>query len=186
MHDRADRRYEFRRRCARECVSVNFDDSRERERNVKDRYPRVGFVFHMTCGGPFVWVDAHEQLARLREQLDKLPVMGKKFLDGLVVAEVSEVREHGHESFRFERKRVYIDLCRRVGGVSDSLALYLVGEKGGDDGKEPIDNIVLADDVERDRWNSEELEGEVFDRGFGLAVHEKVGVNDPMVNVGKM
>lgn len=186
VHDRADSRYEFCRRCAGKCVSVNFDNSRERERNVEDRDPRVGFVFHMARDRPFVRVDAHEQLASLREQLDELPVMGKELLDGLVVTEVPEVGEYGHESFRFEWERVHINLCRRVSGVDDSLALDLVGEKGGDDGEETIDDIVLADNVECDRWYREELEGEVFDRGLGLAVHEEIGVNNPMINVGKV
>ena len=36
---------------------------------------------------------------RLREQLNGLPVIGKEFLDGLIVAEVPEVQEDGHESF---------------------------------------------------------------------------------------
>ena len=140
----------------------------------------------MTSDRPFVGVDAHKKLTRLREQLDELPVVGKEFLDGLVMAEVPEVREHGHESFRFERKRVHIDLRRWVSGVGDSFSLDLVGEKGGDNRKETIDDIVLADNVECNRWYREELESEVLDRGLGLAVHEKVGINDPMVNVGKV
>jgi len=76
--------------------------------------------------------------------------MGKELLDGLVVAEVPEVRKHGHESFRFERKCIHIDFCCRISGVDDPLALDLVGEKGSYDGEEPIDDIVLADNVERD------------------------------------
>jgi len=76
--------------------------------------------------------------------------MGKEFLDGLVVTEVPEVREHGHESFRFERKRVHVDLCRRISGVDNPFALDLVGEEGSYDGEEPIDDIVLANNVERD------------------------------------
>ena len=117
----------------------------------------------MTSDRLCVGVDVHKQLTRLREQLDELPVVGKEFLDGLVMAEVPEVREHGHESFRFERKSVHIDLCRWVSGVGDLASLDLVGEKG-DNRKEPIDDIVLADNVECDRWCREELESEVLDR----------------------
>lgn len=148
MHDRADRRHEFRRRCPRKCVSVHFDNPGEGECNIEDRYPRVGFVFHVTRDRPFVGVDAHKQLARLREQLNKLPVVGKEFLDGLVMAEVPKIRKNGHKSLRFERECVHIDLCRRVSGVDDSFALDLVGEKGGDNGEESIDDVVLADNVE--------------------------------------
>jgi hypothetical protein len=32
----------------------------------------------------------------------------------------------------------------------------------------------------------EESEGEVFGRGFGFTVHEEVGVDNPVVNVGEM
>ena len=150
MHDRADCRYEFRRRSARKGIAVHFDNPGERECDVEDRYPCIGFVLHMTSHRPFVRIDAHKELARLGKQLDKLPVMGQEFLDGLIVAEVPEVREYGHKPFRFERERVHVDLCRRVSGIDDSLALNLVGEKGGDDGEEPIDNVVLADDMECD------------------------------------
>jgi hypothetical protein len=59
-------------------------------------------------------------------------------------------------------------------------------EESGDDGEEPIDDVMLTDNVECDRRNSEELEGEVFDRGFGFTVHEEVGVDNPMVNVGEV
>lgn len=99
---------------------------------------------------PLVRVDAHKQLARLREQLDELPVMGKELLNGLVMAEIPEVREYGHESLRFERKCVHIDLRCRVSGVDDSLALDLIGKEGGNNGEESIDYIVLADNVECD------------------------------------
>ena len=38
-----------------------------------------------------------------------------------------------------------------MSGIDDSLlAPNLVGEKGGDDGEEPIDNVVSADDTECD------------------------------------
>ena len=186
VHDRADRRHKFCRGCTREGIPVYLDNPGERKCNVEDRYPGVGFVFHMTCDRPFIWIDAHEELARLREQLNKLPVMGQELLDGLVVAEVPEVREHRHEAFGLERKRVHINLCRRVSGVGDSFSLDLVGEKRGDDGEESVDDVVLTDNVEGDGWYGEKLEGEVLDRGFGLAVHKQVGVNDPMVNISKM
>ena len=163
VHDCANCRHEFRRRCARECVSVHFDNPGERERNIEDRYPCVGFVFHVTSDRPFVGVDAHKQLTRLRKKLNKLPVVGEELLDGFVMAEIPEVRKHGHKSFRFERKCIHIDLRRWVSGVDDSFALDLVGEKGSDNGEEPIDDVVLADNVECDRWYREELEGEVFD-----------------------
>lgn len=76
VHDRADRRYEFCRRCTRECVPVHLDNTRKRKRDVEDRYPCISFVFHMVCYRTFIWIDAHEKLARLRKQPDKLPVMG--------------------------------------------------------------------------------------------------------------
>ena len=150
MHNRADRCYKFCRRCAREGIPIHLDNPGERKRNVEDRYPCIGFVFHMTCDRPFVWINAHEELTRLREQLNKFPVMGQEFLNGFVVAEVPEVREHRHEAFGFERKRVHIDLCCRISWVDDSFALNLVGEKGGDDGEESVDDVVLADNVEGD------------------------------------
>jgi hypothetical protein len=41
----------------------------EREGNVEHRYPRVGFIFYMAGGCPFVWVDAHKQLVSGRRDL---------------------------------------------------------------------------------------------------------------------
>jgi hypothetical protein len=42
-----------------------------------------------------------------------------------------------------------------VGWVDDSFALNLVSKKGGDDGEEPIDDVTLADNAERDRCTGE-------------------------------
>ena len=99
---------------------------------------------------PFVWINTHEELARLGKELNKLPVMGQELLNGFIVTEISEVREYRHEPFRFERKRVHVDLRRWVCGIGDPFALNLVGEKGGNDGKEPIDDVVLSNNVEGD------------------------------------
>jgi hypothetical protein len=106
------------------------------------------------------------------------------------MAEVSEVAKHGHESFRFERERVDVD--GEVGGCvgcerkDDVFVDDLVGEEGGDDGEEAGDEVVCADDVEGDAGDGEELESEVFDGGFGFAVGEEVGVDDAVVDVGKV
>ena len=56
----------------------------------------------MVVHNSLVWVHAHEQLTRLGELHQKFVIMRDELLYRLVMAEISEVAEDGHEPLRLE------------------------------------------------------------------------------------
>jgi hypothetical protein len=140
----------------------------------------------MARHGALVRVQTHEELARLGELYEEVVVVRNQVLYRVGIAEVAEVGEDGHETLGFEGVAVDVEGSFGVGRVEDVIIGDLVGEEGGDDGKEAVYNLVVLDDVESDRGDSEELEGKVFDGSFGFTVNKEVSVYDGVIGVGKV
>ena len=140
----------------------------------------------MARHGALVRVQTHKELARLGELHEEVTIVCNQVLYRIGIAEVAEVGEDGHETLGFEGVAVDVEGCFGVGRVDDVITGDLVGEEGGDDGKEAVYDLVVLDNVESDRGNGEELEGEVFDGSFGFTVNKEVSVYDGMVGVGKV
>lgn len=104
----------------------------------------------------------------------------------LVMTDVSEIAEDGHEAFRLERIAVDIHLCGRFRLEDDTLVLYLVGEEGSNDGEETRNEIVVSDYVQRHRWDREKLKSEVFDRRFRFSVNEQICIDHTVIHVCEM
>jgi hypothetical protein len=63
------------------------------------------------------------------------------------------------------------------------FAFDLVGEEGCDDGEDARNDVVMSDYMVANRGHSEELEGEVLDRRFGLPVNQEIGIDDSMIYI---
>ena len=135
MHDCIDSGDKFSNSRFRVRLSIHLDNSGEGKRYVEYANPCIGLVFDVAGGGTFIRVDTHEDLASLRKLADEFVVVGDQLLDGSIVAEISQVTEDWHESFRLEREGVDVDLSSGVRWEYDALVLDLVGEKCRDDSK---------------------------------------------------
>ena len=49
--------------------------------------------------------------------------------------------------------------------------MYLIGEERGYDGEEARYEVMILDNMGRDRWDSEELQCKVFDRRLRFSVN---------------
>lgn len=140
----------------------------------------------MARHGALVRVQTHEELARLGELHEEVAIVCNQVLYRVGIAEVAEVGEDGHETLGFEGVAVDVEGCFWAGRVDDVITGDLVGEEGGDDGKEAVYDLVVLDDVESDRGDGEYLEGKIFDGSFGFTVNEQVSIYDGVIGVGKM
>lgn len=186
MHDVRNGGDEFGYGRTGKGFAVHFDDSRERKCDVENADPRVGFVLDVTRCGPFVGIDTHEKLTSLRELVDELPVVSDELLYRFVVAEITEIAEHRHEAFRFERESIHIDISLRMRRKYDAFVLDLVREERCDDCKEARHHHMLSNNVKRNRWNGEKLESEVFDGGLCFTVDQEICINNAVVHICKM
>lgn len=66
------------------------------------------------------------------------------------------------------------------------LILYLIGEEGGDNGKQSGNELLIANDMASDGRNGEELQSEIFDRCFRFTIHKEIGIDDAGIDTGKM
>ena len=114
---------------------------------------------------------------------DEVMIVSDEFLHRFVVAEIAEIAEDRHKSFGFEREAVDFEFDGGVCGESDVFAFDLVGKKGCDDGEDSRDNVVVSDYMIANRGYSEELEGKILDRGFGLPVNQEIGIDDSMIYI---
>lgn len=169
-----------------EGLAIHLDHPRQRERDVKHTDPRVRFVFDVVRCRPLVWVETHEQLARLRELHDVVAVVDNHLLDGRVVAKVAQVAKDGHETFGLEWGRVDVQYRSAHRRIDDPFIDNLVGEEGGDDGKETRDDLVVAHYVGGHRRGGEQLQGEIFDGCFRFVINQQVGVYDAMIDTRKV
>ena len=120
----------------------------------------------------FVWINAHEKLASVCELRDELIIVDNEFLNGFATAKIAQIAENRHEPLRLEWEGVHVNLCIGIWRINDTFVLNLVREEGGDDGEETGDNIVVADNIESDGGNGEELEGKVLDGSLRFTVSE--------------
>lgn len=133
VDDGCDRRNEIRRRRSRVCLPINLDHPRQGERYIEDADPRVGLVLDVVRRCSLVRINAHEELAGFRELHHELAVVGDHRLHWLVVAEIPQVAEDGHEALGLEGECVDIEVCGEIRWVDDMLVFDLVREERRDD-----------------------------------------------------
>ena len=88
----------------------------------------------MAHSGSLIWADAHEELADSGKLGDKVMITRDEFLHRLVVTDVAQITEYGHEALAPEWECVGVDLGMWVWREDYSFAGYLVGEERRDDG----------------------------------------------------
>jgi hypothetical protein len=94
-------------------------------------------------------------LAGLGELRDELVATGDEPLYGLVVTQVAQIAENGHEAFRLERLAVDVDVRGGSSWVVDPPIRDLVCEKGSNDIENAGDDVVKLHDMQSSRWNGE-------------------------------
>jgi hypothetical protein len=106
-----------------------------RQRYIEHTNPRIRFVLDVTVRRSFVRVYAHKQSANLCKLDDEPAVLRDESSDRLIVAEVAEIAEHGHESFGFKRETIDVHLGAGIRRLDDMLSFDLIGKERGDDGQ---------------------------------------------------
>jgi hypothetical protein len=94
-------------------------------------------------------------LAGLSELRDEFVATSDEPLHRLVVTQVAQIAENGHEAFRFEWLAVDVDVRSGSSWVVDPPIRDLVCEKGSDDVENAGDDIVKLHDMQCSRWNGE-------------------------------
>lgn len=84
VHHSGDSSDESRDVCFPVGFTVDFDDTGERERDVKDADPGIGLVLYVVRHRALVRVDTHEHLTHLGEAQDEIWVLGDDRLDGVI------------------------------------------------------------------------------------------------------
>lgn len=104
---------QFGSRSLRESFPIDLDYLRQRQRHVEDTDPCIGFVLDVVGHCSFVGINAHEQLARLGELHNEVPVASDHLLYRRVMTEIAQVTKDRHKALRLERGRVNV----KSGGV---------------------------------------------------------------------
>lgn len=120
------------------------------------------------------------------ELYDVIVVVRNQFLDRAVGANVTEITEDRHKSLAFEWIGLDVDPSPGIRGVNDPFVLNIVCEEIDNDSEQPSDDTVVANNIGRDAGNGEELNGEIFDGGFGFTINQKVGVDNTVIDTSKV
>jgi hypothetical protein len=134
-------------------LAIYLDNTRQGECNVENADPSIRLVFHMVRNRTLIGIDAHEHLAYCREASNEFGFLRDDTLHSTIGANVSQIREYWHESFRFERWRFDINWHIRVWREIDALWGHLIGEKSCDYAKQTWYDAMVTDNVSSDARN---------------------------------